>query len=53
MLSCIGLYTFLLLIMLYPVPAIDSFLEVKLVFPIFLDVAVAPASLKDIIRFEQ
>ncbi|XP_032388414.1 probable cation-transporting ATPase 13A3 isoform X4 [Etheostoma spectabile] len=27
MLSCIGLYTFLLLIMLYPVPAIDSFLE--------------------------
>ncbi|XP_059200493.1 polyamine-transporting ATPase 13A3-like isoform X2 [Centropristis striata] len=28
MLSCIGLYTFLLLIMLYPVPAIDSFLEI-------------------------
>ncbi|XP_034743036.1 probable cation-transporting ATPase 13A3 isoform X5 [Etheostoma cragini] len=30
MLSCIGLYTFLLLIMLYPVPAIDSFLECSL-----------------------
>ncbi|XP_018532712.1 polyamine-transporting ATPase 13A3 isoform X1 [Lates calcarifer] len=28
MLSCIGLYTFLLLIMLYPIPAIDSFLEI-------------------------
>ncbi|KAF7669773.1 hypothetical protein LDENG_00124350 [Lucifuga dentata] len=28
MLSCIGLYTFLLLIMLHPVPAIDSFLEI-------------------------
>ncbi|XP_058492092.1 polyamine-transporting ATPase 13A3-like isoform X1 [Solea solea] len=28
LLSCIGLYTFLLLIMLYPVPAIDSFLEI-------------------------
>ncbi|XP_034469935.1 probable cation-transporting ATPase 13A3 isoform X1 [Hippoglossus hippoglossus] len=28
MLSCIGLYTFLLFIMLYPVPAIDSFLEI-------------------------
>ncbi|KAM6989740.1 LOW QUALITY PROTEIN: polyamine-transporting ATPase 13A3-like [Tautogolabrus adspersus] len=28
MLSCIGLYTFLLLIMLYPVPAIDKFLEI-------------------------
>ncbi|XP_051281643.1 polyamine-transporting ATPase 13A3 isoform X2 [Dicentrarchus labrax] len=28
MLSCIGLYTFLLLIMLYPVPAIDNFLEI-------------------------
>ncbi|XP_037642436.1 probable cation-transporting ATPase 13A3 isoform X3 [Sebastes umbrosus] len=28
MLSCVGLYTFLLLIMLYPVPAIDSFLEI-------------------------
>ncbi|XP_070701334.1 polyamine-transporting ATPase 13A3-like [Pempheris klunzingeri] len=28
MLSCIALYTFLLLIMLYPVPAIDSFLEI-------------------------
>ncbi|XP_071379354.1 polyamine-transporting ATPase 13A3-like [Centroberyx affinis] len=28
MLSCISLYTFLLLIMLYPVPAIDSFLEI-------------------------
>ncbi|XP_045907521.1 polyamine-transporting ATPase 13A3-like isoform X2 [Micropterus dolomieu] len=28
MLSCLGLYTFLLLIMLYPVPAIDSFLEI-------------------------
>ncbi|KAL6104281.1 atp13a3 [Pungitius sinensis] len=28
MLSCISLYTFVLLIMLYPVPAIDSFLEI-------------------------
>ncbi|XP_040000025.1 probable cation-transporting ATPase 13A3 [Xiphias gladius] len=28
MLSCIGLYTFLLLIMLHPVPAIDSFLDI-------------------------
>ncbi|XP_068427456.1 polyamine-transporting ATPase 13A3-like isoform X2 [Clinocottus analis] len=28
MLSCISLYTFILLIMLYPVPAIDSFLEI-------------------------
>ncbi|XP_054482995.1 polyamine-transporting ATPase 13A3-like isoform X2 [Anoplopoma fimbria] len=28
MLSCIGLYTFVLFIMLYPVPAIDSFLEI-------------------------
>uniref|UniRef100_A0A8D3DPD1 Polyamine-transporting ATPase 13A3 n=1 Tax=Scophthalmus maximus TaxID=52904 RepID=A0A8D3DPD1_SCOMX len=28
MLSCIGLYTFLLLIMLHPVPAIDRFLEI-------------------------
>ncbi|KAM9720213.1 polyamine-transporting ATPase 13A3-like [Menidia menidia] len=28
MLSCIGLYSFLLFIMLYPVPAIDSFLEI-------------------------
>ncbi|KAG8014015.1 putative cation-transporting ATPase 13A3 [Nibea albiflora] len=28
MLSCICLYTFLLFIMLYPVPAIDSFLEI-------------------------
>ncbi|XP_076000643.1 polyamine-transporting ATPase 13A3-like [Genypterus blacodes] len=28
MLSCIGLYTFLLLIMLHPIPAIDSFLEI-------------------------
>ncbi|XP_049454947.1 polyamine-transporting ATPase 13A3-like isoform X2 [Epinephelus fuscoguttatus] len=28
MLSCISLYTFLLFIMLYPVPAIDSFLEI-------------------------
>ncbi|XP_040910771.1 probable cation-transporting ATPase 13A3 isoform X2 [Toxotes jaculatrix] len=28
MMSCIGLYTFLLFIMLYPVPAIDSFLEI-------------------------
>ncbi|KAM3866042.1 polyamine-transporting ATPase 13A3-like [Diretmus argenteus] len=28
MLSCIGLYAFLFLIMLYPVPAIDSFLEI-------------------------
>lgn len=28
MLSCISLYTFLFLIMLYPVPAIDSFLEI-------------------------
>ncbi|XP_041659728.1 probable cation-transporting ATPase 13A3 [Cheilinus undulatus] len=28
MLSCIGLYTFLLLIMLFPVPAIDKFLEI-------------------------
>ncbi|TNN69870.1 putative cation-transporting ATPase 13A3 [Liparis tanakae] len=27
MLSCISLYTFVLLIMLYPVPAIDNFLE--------------------------
>ena len=36
MLSCIGLYTFLLFIMLYPVPAIDSFLEVKPVFLVFL-----------------
>lgn len=36
MLSCIGLYTFLLLIMLYPVPAIDSFLEVNLDFHIML-----------------
>ncbi|XP_034743034.1 probable cation-transporting ATPase 13A3 isoform X3 [Etheostoma cragini] len=33
MLSCIGLYTFLLLIMLYPVPAIDSFLEIVCVPP--------------------
>ncbi|KAM8850920.1 polyamine-transporting ATPase 13A3-like isoform 4-T4 [Spinachia spinachia] len=28
MLSCMSLYTFVLLIMLYPVPAIDSFLEI-------------------------
>ncbi|XP_061588580.1 polyamine-transporting ATPase 13A3-like isoform X2 [Cololabis saira] len=28
MLSCIGLYSFLLFIMLHPVPAIDSFLEI-------------------------
>ncbi|XP_073346675.1 polyamine-transporting ATPase 13A3-like isoform X2 [Pagrus major] len=28
MLSCVCLYTFLLFIMLYPVPAIDSFLEI-------------------------
>ncbi|XP_056277593.1 polyamine-transporting ATPase 13A3-like isoform X2 [Pseudoliparis swirei] len=28
MLSCISLYTFVLLIMLYPVPAIDNFLEI-------------------------
>ncbi|KAM9349952.1 polyamine-transporting ATPase 13A3-like [Symphorus nematophorus] len=28
MLSCICLYTFLLFIMLYPIPAIDSFLEI-------------------------
>ncbi|XP_071349000.1 polyamine-transporting ATPase 13A3-like isoform X2 [Trachinotus anak] len=28
MLSCIGLYTFLLFILLHPVPAIDSFLEI-------------------------
>uniref|UniRef100_UPI0037E71000 polyamine-transporting ATPase 13A3-like n=1 Tax=Semicossyphus pulcher TaxID=241346 RepID=UPI0037E71000 len=28
MLSCIGLYTFLLFIMLYPIPAIDKFLEI-------------------------
>ncbi|XP_038131677.1 probable cation-transporting ATPase 13A3 isoform X2 [Cyprinodon tularosa] len=28
MLSCIALYSFLLLIMLYPIPAIDNFLEV-------------------------
>uniref|UniRef100_A0A3Q3XDB8 Polyamine-transporting ATPase 13A3 n=1 Tax=Mola mola TaxID=94237 RepID=A0A3Q3XDB8_MOLML len=28
LLSCIGLYTFILVIMLYPVPAIDSFLEI-------------------------
>ncbi|KAM6919321.1 polyamine-transporting ATPase 13A3-like [Xenentodon cancila] len=28
MLSCIGLYSFLLFIILYPVPAIDSFLEI-------------------------
>ncbi|XP_069568613.1 polyamine-transporting ATPase 13A3-like isoform X2 [Brachyistius frenatus] len=28
MLSCIALYSFLLFIMLYPVPAIDSFLEI-------------------------
>ncbi|KAG7227155.1 hypothetical protein INR49_013953 [Caranx melampygus] len=28
MLSCIALYTFLLFILLYPVPAIDSFLEI-------------------------
>ncbi|KAM4551196.1 polyamine-transporting ATPase 13A3-like isoform 1-T1 [Odontesthes bonariensis] len=28
MLSCIGLYSFLLFIMLYPIPAIDSFLEI-------------------------
>ena len=29
MLSCLGLYIFLCLIMLYPVPAIDNFLEVR------------------------
>ncbi|XP_030608317.1 probable cation-transporting ATPase 13A3 isoform X2 [Archocentrus centrarchus] len=28
MLTCIGLYTFLLLIMLHPFPAVDSFLEI-------------------------
>ncbi|KAM7379060.1 hypothetical protein PAMP_004634 [Pampus punctatissimus] len=28
MLSCIGLYFFILFIMLYPIPAIDSFLEI-------------------------
>ncbi|XP_076600171.1 polyamine-transporting ATPase 13A3-like [Chaetodon auriga] len=28
MLSCVGLYTFLLVIMLHPVPAIDRFLEI-------------------------
>ncbi|XP_037837958.1 probable cation-transporting ATPase 13A3 isoform X2 [Kryptolebias marmoratus] len=28
MLSCVGLYSFLLFIMLYPVPAIDRFLEI-------------------------
>ncbi|XP_056148990.1 LOW QUALITY PROTEIN: polyamine-transporting ATPase 13A3-like [Lampris incognitus] len=28
MLSCMGLYTFLFLIMLYPIPAIDNFLEI-------------------------
>lgn len=29
MLSCIGLYSFLLLILLHPFPAVDRFLEVK------------------------
>lgn len=31
MLTCIGLYTFLLLIMLHPFPAVDNFLEVNFV----------------------
>ncbi|TMS10115.1 putative cation-transporting ATPase 13A3 [Larimichthys crocea] len=50
MLSCICLYIFLLLIMLYPVPAIDSFLEivcvphdwrVTLVIIVFVNAAVS------------
>lgn len=45
MLSCVVLYTFLLLIMLHPFPAIDSFLEVNFVFLICLDVGVALAVL--------
>jgi len=49
MLSCISLYTFVLLIMLYPVPAIDNFLEVNLVFQILGGfVFIALPALKDI-----
>lgn len=35
MLTCIGLYTFLLLIMLHPFPAVDNFLQVNVVSLIF------------------
>lgn len=35
MLTCIGLYTFLLLIMLHPFPAVDNFLQVNFVSLIF------------------
>lgn len=35
MVSCAGLYSFLLFIMLYPVPAIDRFLEVNFTFSAF------------------
>uniref|UniRef100_A0A669E5W1 Polyamine-transporting ATPase 13A3 n=1 Tax=Oreochromis niloticus TaxID=8128 RepID=A0A669E5W1_ORENI len=35
MLTCIGLYTFLLLIMLHPFPAVDNFLEVNFVALMF------------------
>uniref|UniRef100_A0A671XJV7 Polyamine-transporting ATPase 13A3 n=1 Tax=Sparus aurata TaxID=8175 RepID=A0A671XJV7_SPAAU len=44
MLSCLCLYTFLLFIMLYPVSAIDSFLEVNLYFLVCLFFRIAVAN---------
>uniref|UniRef100_A0A671XJQ2 ATPase 13A3 n=1 Tax=Sparus aurata TaxID=8175 RepID=A0A671XJQ2_SPAAU len=48
MLSCLCLYTFLLFIMLYPVSAIDSFLEVNLYFLVCLFFRIA--ALKDVLK---
>ena len=48
MLSCMCLYFFLLFIMLYPVPAIDSFLEVNLNLSSFFFLRIA--ALKDVLK---
>lgn len=42
MLSCVGLYSFLLFIMLYPISAIDNFLEVNILTTFSLILGVNP-----------